>query len=71
MTKKLKSNQAEDKDQNILKTNSFLETQKEHKEWYQSGTMGKQRGMPQWDRKKVEKPKGTKKYSLRKETKGK
>ncbi|MCL5407635.1 MAG: hypothetical protein M1429_04025 [Patescibacteria group bacterium] len=53
-----------DQDQNL---NSFLETQKEHKKWYEVSGMGKQRGKPRAVPSNVKKPGGIKKHSLRKE----
>ena len=49
------------------KFNQFLETDKEHKKWYEVGGMGKQRGKPKAVPPKVRKEKGTAKHSLRKE----
>lgn len=33
-------------DQKLQKNDNYLETQKEHKKWYEVGAMGKQRGKP-------------------------
>ncbi len=52
------------KDQN---TNNFLETQKEHKKWYEASGMGKQRGKPRAVPQNIKKQGGIKKHSLRKE----
>lgn len=47
--------------------NQYLETQKEHKKWFEVGAMGKQRGKPHAVPEEVKKEKGTAKHSLRKE----
>lgn len=47
--------------------NQYLETQKEHKKWFEVGAMGKQRGKPHAVPEKIKKVKGTAKHSLRKE----
>lgn len=44
--KKIKPTQLIDRDQNIIETNSYLEIQKEHKDWFKKNAMGKQRGKP-------------------------
>lgn len=46
--------------------NSYLETQKEHKKWFEVGAMGKQRGKPKAVPQKIKKT-SFKKHSLRKE----
>ena len=50
---------AEDHDQKLNKPNAYLQTQEEHKDWYLSNAMGKQRGKPRYDMagKKVKKKK--------------
>lgn len=65
--KKIDSSQLKDSDQNIEKPNSFLETEKEHKDWYDVNQMGKQRGEKHLAPKEVKKKRGNKKHSLRKE----
>jgi len=47
--------------------NSYLETEKEHKKWFEMGTMGKQRGKPKAVPQDIKKSKGNTKHSLRKE----
>jgi len=47
--------------------NTYLETEKSHKDWYEIGAMGKQRGKPHAVPENIKKVKGTKKHSLRKE----
>lgn len=47
--------------------NSYLETQKEHKKWFEVGAMGKQRGKPKAVPPKIKKEKGSGKHRLRKE----
>ena len=37
------------RDQKLVQPNSYLETQKSHKNWYASNIMGKQRGKPKYD----------------------
>ena len=49
------------------KFNDYLETEKEHKKWYNVWEMGKQRGKPKAVPPKVKKEKGSGKHSLRKE----
>ncbi len=39
-------------------SNYYLETQKEHKKWYEVGMMGKQRGKPKAVPPKIAKKKG-------------
>jgi len=51
----------------ISSENPYLETQKQHKDWYKTANLGKQRGKPKANAPKTEKPKGTRKHSLRKE----
>jgi len=62
-----KPNQAKDNDQKINEPNTFLKTQNEHKDWYEAGQMGKQRGKPQQAPREEKKKGGTRKHSLRKE----
>lgn len=64
--KQPKPNQSEDNNLNIQKPNVLLETQKEHKDWYDRNA-GKMRGKPQMQNKETKKAKGTAKHSLRKE----
>ena len=54
-------------DQEIVKPNTFLETEKDHKKWYDANNMGKQQGRPKLVPRETKKPSGTKKHSLRKE----
>lgn len=49
------------------KKNNYLETEKSHKDWFEVGAMGKQRGKPHAVPQNVKKAKGTAKHSLRKE----
>jgi len=54
-------------DQEIVKKDTYLVTEREHKDWYQANSMGKQGGMPRIAPKEEQKASGTKKHSLRKE----
>lgn len=54
-------------DGKVIKPNSYLEIQKEHKKWYEVGAMGKQRGKPKSVPQNIKKTGGMKKHSLRKE----
>jgi hypothetical protein len=45
-------------EQNKGNINPYLETDKEHKKWYELGMMGKQRGKPKAVPPKVKKSKG-------------
>lgn len=54
-------------DQKLVKPNSYLETQKSHKDWYDVDKMGKQRGKPNAVPKENKKPSGTRHHHLRKE----
>ncbi|HLB95768.1 MAG TPA: hypothetical protein VJK26_02600 [Patescibacteria group bacterium] len=65
--KTIDSKRARDHDQKLQKPNSYLETQKSHKEWYNISEMGKQRGKPRAVPRNLKKPGGVKKHSLRKE----
>lgn len=65
--KQPKPNQAVNRDQKIIETNSYLELQKEHKKWYSAEGMGKQRGKPKAISSNIKKEKGSRKHSLRKE----
>ena len=47
--------------------NPYLETEKQHKDWFNMGAMGKQLGKPKSNQKEIKKEKGTAKHSLRKE----
>jgi hypothetical protein len=44
-----------DGDGNVFEPNSVLNTEKRHKDWYNSQTMGKQRGKPKYDMKEKKK----------------
>lgn len=60
--KKVTAKQVIDKDQKIIKPDTFLETEKGHKDWYQEGGLGKrpiQNRIPK-------KEKGSHSHSLRK-----
>jgi len=50
---------AENHDQKLNQPNPYLQTQQDHKNWYLSDAMGKQRGKPRYDMagKKVKKEK--------------
>ena len=37
------------KDQKLVQPNPYLETQKNHRHWFSSNIMGKQRGKPKYD----------------------
>lgn len=65
--KKPKTDEILNHDQKILKPNSYLETQKSHKDWYDIHEMGKQRGKPRLAPKETKKAGGRMKHSLRKE----
>ena len=47
-------------DEKLVQPNPYLETQREHKDWYAANIMGKQRGKPRYDMagKKIKKKKG-------------
>jgi len=64
--KQPKPNQSENNDEEILKPNVLLETEKEHKDWYDRNA-GKMRGKPQMVNKEIKKEKGSGKHSLRKQ----
>jgi len=61
------SKQTKDADNNIVEPSTFLETEKEHKDWYDVTQMGKQRGTPKRVPVEGKKEKGNRKHSLRKE----
>lgn len=65
--KNTNSKTAKNNDQNLVEPNNYLETQKDHKEWYNIHEMGKMRGKPTNLPREIKKPGGTKKHSLRKE----
>jgi hypothetical protein len=44
-----------DRDGEVFEPNSALNTEKHHKDWYSSQTMGKQRGKPKYDMKEKKK----------------
>jgi hypothetical protein len=56
--KKPTTKQTVNSDQKVVKANSYLETQKEHKDWYNVFEMGKQRGKPKSVPPKIKKEKG-------------
>lgn len=60
--------QFETNDQKIEEPNSYLETQKQHKDWFDQNQMGRQGGKPRIAPKEIKKAKGTHKHSLRKES---
>lgn len=64
--KQPKSNQTQDHDSKISKPSVLLETQKEHKDWYDRNA-GKMRGKPTMVAGETKKAKGSRKHSLRKE----
>jgi len=66
-SKQPKPDQVKDHDQKISKASNYLETQKDHKDWYNIHEMGKQRGKPRGTPRDLKKAGGTKKHSLRKE----
>ena len=51
----------------LVEPNAYLETQKEHKNWYNIHEMGKQRGEPRIAPREEKKVGGITKHSLRKE----
>jgi len=57
----------EDHDNKLLKPNTYLETEKEHKNWYNIHEMGKQRDKPRIAPREEKKVGGITKHSLRKE----
>jgi len=59
--------QFESNDQQIEEPNSYLETQKQHKDWYNQNQMGRQGNRPNMVPKETKKAPGTHKHSLRKE----
>lgn len=61
------SKHAKDHDQKIVKPSAYLETEKEHKKWYNIHEMGKMRGEPRIAPREEKKAKGIQKHSLRKE----
>lgn len=65
--KKPAADEALDHDQKIQKPSNYLETQKEHKDWYDIHKMGRQRGRPRLVPREEKKSRGIKKHSLRKE----
>ncbi len=60
-------NQLKNDDQKIVEPNVLLETDKQHKDWYDPTQMGKSRGRPVGRPSEIRKPKGTRKHSMRKE----
>jgi hypothetical protein len=46
---KSNSKLSKDHDQNLNEQNGYLEIQRQHKQWYESNAMGKQRGKPHYD----------------------
>ncbi len=61
------SKRAKNHDQKLVEPNNYLETQKEHKKWYNIHEMGKQAGRPRLVPREQKKAGGTRKHSLRKE----
>ncbi len=64
---KPKSKQIKNDDQKIIEPNVLLETENQHKDWYDPSQIGKQRGRPVGRPSEIRKAKGTRKHSLRKE----
>ena len=64
--KKPRPDQTVNHDQKINKPNVLLETQKEHKDWYDRNA-GKMRGKPKMVQRETKKASGSRKHSLRKE----
>lgn len=63
-----RSNETVTNDNEIVEPSTYLETEKNHKDWYQANQMGGQRNRPQMVPRDAKKPKGTKKHSTRKES---
>lgn len=59
--------QIKDSDNNIQKPNVVLETEHQHKDWYNVNQMGRQGEKPVMVPREVKKTKGNRKHSLRKE----
>lgn len=64
---KPKTKQVKDNDGNIVEPNVILETEHEHKDWYNTNQMGRQGGKPNMVQRATKKPKGIRKHSVRKE----
>lgn len=63
---KPKSKQIKTADNSIIEPNVFLETEKNHKDWYDANQMGRQGGKPVNVSREMKKPKGAFKHSSRK-----
>lgn len=65
--KSIDSKRTKNHNQKIVEPNTYLETQKPHKKWYDIREMGKQRGRPRLVPREQKKAGGTTRHSLRKE----
>lgn len=65
-TKKPKTEQIKNADNNIIEPNVFLETEKSHKDWYDVNQMGRQGGKPVNVPREMKKPKLVSNRSSRK-----